>query len=45
MKLGCCSASPTCVPATRPEAAKAFGTVNKDPTMARIAKLWLLKTA
>jgi len=29
----------------KPEAAKAFGTVNKDPTMARIAKLWLLKTA
>ena len=26
------------------EAAKAFGTVNKDPTMTRIAKLWLLNT-
>jgi tetratricopeptide (TPR) repeat protein len=26
------------------EAAKAFGTVTKDPTMARIAKLWLLTT-
>jgi len=26
------------------EAAKAFGTVNKDATMARIAKLWLLNT-
>jgi len=29
----------------KPEAAKAFGTVNKDATMTRIAKLWLLKTA
>ena len=28
----------------KPEAAKAFGTVNKDPTMTRIAKLWLLNT-
>ena len=28
----------------KPEAAKAFQTVNKDPTMARIAKLWLLNT-
>jgi tetratricopeptide (TPR) repeat protein len=27
------------------EAAKAFSTVNKDATMTRIAKLWLLKTA
>ena len=26
------------------EAAKAFGTVTKDPTMTRIAKLWLLNT-
>jgi tetratricopeptide (TPR) repeat protein len=26
------------------EAAKAFQTVNQDPTMARIAKLWLLST-
>jgi tetratricopeptide (TPR) repeat protein len=26
------------------EAAKAFSTVNKDPTMTRIAKLWLLNT-
>jgi Flp pilus assembly protein TadD len=26
------------------EAAKAFGTVKVDPTMARIAKLWMLKT-
>jgi tetratricopeptide (TPR) repeat protein len=26
------------------EAAKAFGTVSKDPTMTRIAKLWLLNT-
>jgi tetratricopeptide (TPR) repeat protein len=26
------------------EAAKAFGTVNKDPTMTRIARLWLLNT-
>jgi hypothetical protein len=28
----------------KPEAAKAFETVNKDPTMTRIAKLWLLTT-
>ena len=28
----------------KPEAAKAFRTVTKDPTMARIAKLWLLNT-
>jgi Flp pilus assembly protein TadD len=28
----------------KPEAAKAFQTVTKDPTMARIAKLWLLNT-
>ncbi|HEV7606171.1 MAG TPA: hypothetical protein VGO61_02495 [Steroidobacteraceae bacterium] len=28
----------------KPEAAKAFGTVKVDPTMARIAKLWMLKT-
>ena len=28
----------------KPEAAKAFSTVNKDATMARIAKLWLLST-
>jgi len=28
----------------KPEAAKAFQTVNKDPTMTRIAKLWLLNT-
>jgi len=28
----------------KPEAAKAFSTVNKDATMTRIAKLWLLKT-
>jgi tetratricopeptide (TPR) repeat protein len=28
----------------KPEAAKAFGTVNKDATMTRIAKLWLLNT-
>jgi tetratricopeptide (TPR) repeat protein len=26
----------------KPEAIKAFGTVNKNPTMARIAKLWVL---
>ncbi len=25
----------------KPEAAKAFGAVNKDATMTRIAKLWL----
>ncbi len=29
----------------KPEAAKAFATVNKDATMTRIAKLWLLQTA
>jgi Flp pilus assembly protein TadD len=28
----------------KPEAAKAFNTVKVDPTMARIAKLWLLNT-
>jgi tetratricopeptide (TPR) repeat protein len=28
----------------KPEAAKAFESVNKDPTMTRIAKLWLLNT-
>jgi tetratricopeptide (TPR) repeat protein len=28
----------------KPEAAKAFGTVSKDPTMTRIARLWLLNT-
>jgi tetratricopeptide (TPR) repeat protein len=28
----------------KPEAAKAFSTVNKDATMTRIAKLWLLNT-
>ena len=28
----------------KPEAAKAFGAVNKDVTMTRIAKLWLLNT-
>ena len=28
----------------KPEAAKAFQTVSKDPTMTRIAKLWLLDT-
>jgi tetratricopeptide (TPR) repeat protein len=28
----------------KPEAAKAFQTVSKDPTMTRIAKLWLLET-
>jgi len=28
----------------KPEAAKAFNTVNQDPTMTRIAKLWLLNT-
>jgi len=28
----------------KPEAAKAFKTVTKDPTMTRIAKLWLLNT-
>jgi tetratricopeptide (TPR) repeat protein len=28
----------------KPEAAKAFRTVKQDPTMARIAKLWLLNT-
>jgi tetratricopeptide (TPR) repeat protein len=28
----------------KPEAAKAFGTVNKDPTLTRIAKLWMLNT-
>jgi tetratricopeptide (TPR) repeat protein len=28
----------------KPEAAKAFQTVTKDPTMTRIAKLWLLDT-
>jgi tetratricopeptide (TPR) repeat protein len=28
----------------KPEAAKAFSTANKDPTMTRIAKLWLLNT-
>ena len=28
----------------KPEAAKAFNTVNKDATMTRIAKLWLLNT-
>jgi len=28
----------------KPEAAKAFQTVNKDPTLTRVAKLWLLNT-
>jgi hypothetical protein len=28
----------------KPEAAKAFDTVKQDPTMARIAKLWRLRT-
>jgi tetratricopeptide (TPR) repeat protein len=28
----------------KPEAAKAFETVNKDPTLTRVAKLWLLNT-
>lgn len=28
----------------KPEAAKAFGTVNKSPMMTRIAKFWMLKT-
>jgi Tfp pilus assembly protein PilF len=28
----------------KPEAAKAFNTVKKDPTMVRIAKLWVLNT-
>jgi hypothetical protein len=28
----------------KPEAAKAFNTVSKDPTMTRVAKLWLLNT-
>jgi TolA-binding protein len=28
----------------KPEAAKAFNAVNKDATMTRIAKLWLLNT-
>jgi tetratricopeptide (TPR) repeat protein len=28
----------------KPEAAKAFSLANKDPTMTRIAKLWLLST-
>jgi tetratricopeptide (TPR) repeat protein len=28
----------------KPEAAKAFETVNKDPTLTRLAKLWLLNT-
>jgi tetratricopeptide (TPR) repeat protein len=28
----------------KPEAAKAFQTVNKDPTLTRIAKLWMLNT-
>jgi tetratricopeptide (TPR) repeat protein len=29
----------------KPEASKAFGTVTKDPAMARIAKMWLLYTS
>ena len=28
----------------KPEAAKAFQTVNKDPTLTKVAKLWLLNT-
>ncbi len=28
----------------KPEAAKAFQTVNKDPTLTRVAKLWSLNT-
>jgi Tfp pilus assembly protein PilF len=28
----------------KPEAAKAFETVNKDPTLTRVAKLWMLNT-
>ena len=28
----------------KPEAAKAFQTVNQDPTLTRVAKLWLLNT-
>ncbi len=44
MKPASCSASPTCATDNKPEATKAFNTVKQDPTMMRIAKLWLLNT-
>jgi hypothetical protein len=40
----CCWALRTCAATTRAEAAKAFRSVKEDPTMVRIAKLWLLNT-
>ena len=44
MRRPCCSASRTCENNNKAEAAKAFHTVKRDPTMVRIAKLWLLNT-